>query len=191
MKSWIPFTINELKEIFQECPARWWLAGGYALDCYLGKTTREHEDMDIIVLRDDQLVIQEYLHNFDLFIAHKTLRKWYKGDIVDSPIQDIWVREKSTNSFKLQIMMVDNDEEKILFKHKSSITFSLLDFGFSKCDMQIIKPEIQLLYKFWNKEYREKDILDLIFVLPKLARVEIDWLCTHLQMRDNCEDSLG
>ena len=34
-------------------PVRWATAGGWALDLFLGRVTRDHEDLEIVVLNDD------------------------------------------------------------------------------------------------------------------------------------------
>jgi Aminoglycoside-2''-adenylyltransferase len=31
----------------------WWIAGGWAIDLFLGRQTREHEDLDVLILRRD------------------------------------------------------------------------------------------------------------------------------------------
>jgi hypothetical protein len=42
-----------------QCP--WYICGGWALDLYLNRVTREHKDIDIAVARSDQWVVREYL----------------------------------------------------------------------------------------------------------------------------------
>ena len=34
-------------------PAPWFVAGGWAIDCFLARITREHRDVDILVFRRD------------------------------------------------------------------------------------------------------------------------------------------
>lgn len=38
-------------------PIRWATAGGWALDLFLGRVTRDHEDLEIVVLNDDVPIV--------------------------------------------------------------------------------------------------------------------------------------
>lgn len=39
----------------------WFVAGGWAIDLFLDRVTREHSDIEIAVLREDQLALQRHL----------------------------------------------------------------------------------------------------------------------------------
>ena len=39
----------------------WFIAGGWAIDLFLGKETREHKDIEIAIFRKDQLNLKTYL----------------------------------------------------------------------------------------------------------------------------------
>jgi hypothetical protein len=42
----------------------WWaIAGGWAIDLWLGVETREHHDIEIVVQRDDQSVLHQLLQD--------------------------------------------------------------------------------------------------------------------------------
>lgn len=48
---------SELKEF----PCPWYISGGWALDLFLGRVTRVHHDVDVVVSRIDQLALQEHM----------------------------------------------------------------------------------------------------------------------------------
>lgn len=56
-------------------PGPWWVAGGWAIDLWLGEVSREHEDIEVSVLRADQQAL--YAHCGD----------WRRF----TPREDIWV----------------------------------------------------------------------------------------------------
>jgi hypothetical protein len=39
----------------------WAIAGGWAIDLFIGSITREHDDIEIVIFREDQYSIQSYL----------------------------------------------------------------------------------------------------------------------------------
>ncbi|QTH43230.1 hypothetical protein J4772_01800 [Cohnella sp. LGH] len=59
--NWTPLTVSEIGAIFSEIPITWCIAGGWALDLYLGRQSRKHADIDIIVLREQQAIAFQHL----------------------------------------------------------------------------------------------------------------------------------
>jgi hypothetical protein len=47
----------EVAQIFSRSQARWWIAGGYAIELAVGRPVREHTDIDVLLLRPDQLAV--------------------------------------------------------------------------------------------------------------------------------------
>jgi len=41
--------ISEIADLLSRSDRPFWLAGGYALDLFLGRRTRAHEDLDFIM----------------------------------------------------------------------------------------------------------------------------------------------
>lgn len=47
-------------------PRRWALCGGWAVDAWLGRTTREHLDVDVLVVHEDQRSVVDHLRGWHL-----------------------------------------------------------------------------------------------------------------------------
>lgn len=58
-KNWEPLSIPEIQNNFKSFTAPWIIAGGWAIDLFLKKQTRQHSDVDILVDRKDQLALQQ------------------------------------------------------------------------------------------------------------------------------------
>ena len=54
--------IQSISKILKDLNIDWYIAGGWAIDLYLGKKTREHLDIEIAITRTDQLVLKKYLN---------------------------------------------------------------------------------------------------------------------------------
>jgi Aminoglycoside-2''-adenylyltransferase len=50
---WRPWRPREVAAFFAMLPIPWWIAGGWAIDLFLGRQTRRHEDIDVLILRQD------------------------------------------------------------------------------------------------------------------------------------------
>lgn len=53
--------LKQLEEHLRDMNVSWHLCGGFAIDLFLGKETREHKDLDITVSFDDMEVCIDYL----------------------------------------------------------------------------------------------------------------------------------
>ncbi|CAI7977465.1 hypothetical protein FRAHR75_350031 [Frankia sp. Hr75.2] len=66
---WEPASLAEVASIFAAFPAPWWIAGGYAIELAVGNQFREHSDIDVAVLRRDQLAVQRVLVGWEWWAA--------------------------------------------------------------------------------------------------------------------------
>jgi hypothetical protein len=55
--SWDPARPPEAAAIFSKMPCPWWIAGGYAIELAIGWPLRDHDDIDVMVLRQDQFYV--------------------------------------------------------------------------------------------------------------------------------------
>jgi hypothetical protein len=47
--------------------APWWIAGGWALDLWIGSESRPHRDLDVAILRGDQKKLHENFDGWELY----------------------------------------------------------------------------------------------------------------------------
>ncbi|GAA0847513.1 hypothetical protein GCM10008915_55420 [Bifidobacterium pullorum subsp. gallinarum] len=180
---WVPISVPEAVKIFAAIPARWHIAGGWALDLYVGEQTREHSDIDIFILREEQTVIYtELTQEWTLYKANQgILSLWEKGEYLHA-VGDVWVSKNHEAPFSFQMMLVEAEQDNWIYGREPSIRRPLPDI-FLKTDHGIpyLRPEIQLLYKGGSKKIREKDERDLIRVLPLLDPQAKEWLIYALR----------
>ena len=58
--------VFEVAAAFHSFKAPWWIAGGWAIDLHLGRVSRAHHDIDVLVLRRDQMLLHPALAGFEL-----------------------------------------------------------------------------------------------------------------------------
>jgi hypothetical protein len=75
---WEPLSPREGAELFAKCATGSWVAGGWAIDLLVGRETRSHGDLDILVLRPEQHLVRTHLQAWDVHAADPpgTLRPW-------------------------------------------------------------------------------------------------------------------
>jgi len=182
--NWDPLSVAALAAIFRDIPVQWWIAGGWALDLFLGRTTRAHEDIDLLILRRDQLIVQEHLLAWQLFKTQQPipphLAPWPEGEFLELPICDIWVRRDADSGWAFEIMLMEAEDDRWVYRRFQSVGGRIAGMGLkTETGIPYLAPEIQLLYK--SGSCQEKDFEDLLRVLPSLPPERTQWLLDCLR----------
>lgn len=171
--NWNPYTVEKIGKIFKGL--EWILAGGFALELFVGKNYRKHADIDILIRREDQKLLTNYIDATRIFVAEDgELSPFKESEFYCFPIQDIWILKKDLSAWCLQIMLYDVEEGFWVYKRNKDIKLPQSLLFWEKNDIKIIKPEIQLLYKSFSM--RLKDKKDFTKVEPKLETNARKWL---------------
>lgn len=93
--------------------APWWIAGGHAIDLFVGRKLRDHEDLDVGVPRRDQLAVRAHLRGWDLRSSRYPSdpfdrRPWKHGKWVDGRDRNVWCRPKPESPWKMEIMLLES-----------------------------------------------------------------------------------
>jgi len=182
--NWKPLTVEETVDLMSGLCVPWWIAGGWAIDLFLGCQTRTHGDTDVLIRRDDQLEVQRHLADWDL---HKTqqpgLKPWPAGEFLKRPVNDIWCRRTPESPWALQLMLLDTDGDQWVFRRDPSIRGPLERLGrYTSTGVPYMSPEIQLLYKA-KPQTLAKDQSDFDLAVPHMAREAHVWLLRQLEKR--------
>ncbi len=184
---WHPWHPQEVASFFAALAVPWWIAGGWALDLFLGGPTRAHEDIDVQFIRQDAQAIRALFQEWDVQEAGHTtgrpgehgLRPWQCDTPLSPGIHDIWCRPAPTAAWAIQLMVADTAADQWVFRRDPRISRPLATIGCYTTDgLPYIAPEIQLLYK--AKSPRPKDETDFAQVLPSLDGERSQWLTQAL-----------
>ena len=178
---WQPLSVQELTQLFANAPFMWGLAGGYAVEHFVGKRVRDHGDIDVIVYRDQQLDVQRWLSDWHLYAADPpgSLRPWAESEYLPYGIHDIW-GHASAQPWQLQIMLTESEGDRWFSRRSKLIGGQRGDLIVSYRRVPCIRIEVQLLYKAKNS--RSKDELDFEACLPLMSAEAKRWLETGLEV---------
>lgn len=180
-RPWNPLTPEEVMGLFVGASFQWWIAGGYAIELAVGYPFREHEDIDILVLRRDLSEVRAFLGHWDCWVADPpgTLRPWQVGEHLPITAHDIWCRKSHDDDWRFQLMADESSGERWQSRRDSRISLPINQVGIqTSSGIPYLLPEIQLFYK--AKSSRSKDLLDLRTALPKLSSPARTWLTLSL-----------
>lgn len=176
-KPWLPFTPSEVKVLLEGAPFRWWIAGGYAIEHFVGRSVRTHGDIDVLLLRKDGALARNWLADWDCWAADPpgSLRPWSVGEALPLSVSDVWCRRSSGNPWRFQLMLDDGDDGYWRSRRDPRVSKPISELGWNDVDgISFLAPEVQLFYKV--KAPRPKDTADLVATLPLLDHGQKNWL---------------
>jgi Aminoglycoside-2''-adenylyltransferase len=174
-------TPHEAFVSLSELPAPWWIAGGWALDLFLGKVTRAHKDLDIGIFRSDTADVVAALSGWEFFEAKDgVLSALAAGDAPRAEVNSLWGKRAHAAQWEFELMLDESDAESWVFRRDARITQPLSSaIRRNPEGIAYLAPEIQLLYK--ARATRPQDQADFDHVVPHLARDSRIWLRESLR----------
>jgi hypothetical protein len=156
--------------------APWWVAGGWALDLFVGRQSRAHKDLDIGILRRDALEVLSALSSWEFFQAKDgLLTRLREGDAPGADVNSLWCRPANETDWTFELMLDDSEEDRWVFRRDPSIQRPLpLAIRRDPRGIPFLAPEIQLLYK--ARTVRAEDQADFDLVGPLLDSDARKWL---------------
>ena len=112
-KAWQPLLPHEIAAVLEKAPFPWWIAGGHAIEAFVGHTVRPHGDIDILMLRTDRVAARAQLKDWDCWAADPpgTLRPWREDETLPATVDHIWCRGHADDAWRFQPMFDDGDGE--------------------------------------------------------------------------------
>lgn len=174
---WRPLRLQQIKGFFDGADFPWWIAGGYAIEHFVGRSLREHGDIDVLLLRKDSALVRQWLGNWDCWMVQPrgVLRRWCMKEELPESVSDIWCREHPSGPWQVQLMLDEGNDRDWRSRRCPVVTLPLADLGYAtQGGLRFLTPEVQLFYK--AKAPREKDEIDLLAALPLLDQRQKRWL---------------
>lgn len=172
--AWQPMTVPEAQATFSKLGVPWWVAGGWALDLYLGRQTRVHHDIDVAVLRGDESALGLLRPDFEIFVAHEGELTPWSGEPLPEERHQFWMARRE--AWRCEVLLEQHDGLAWGFRRDTSITLPLNEFGaVTTTGIPIVAPKVALLYKANGHEI-ERNALDFRTVLPALDLIDRLWL---------------
>src|ERR1700733_6380598 len=154
----------------------WWVAGGWALDLFVGTQTREHEDLDVGVLRRDSMQLLDALSSWEFFEAKDgVLSRLHVGAAPNADVNSLWCRPNGADLWTIEVLLDASDLDYWIFRRNTEIRRPLIEVIRRNSDgVPYLAPEVQLLYK--ARSMRPKDKADFERVAPRLESAARTWL---------------
>jgi hypothetical protein len=175
--NWQPMSVDEAARILRGAPFRWWIAGGHAIDHALGRPLRNDTELNVLILRRDQMEARDFLGAWDCHIADPpgTLRGWPPGESLRHGVFDVRVRRDPEDKWRLRLKLDPSEGERWRSRRDARITRPVTELGGPDATgTAFLAPEVLLYYraarpKSWDQQ-------DFEAVLPALTGNQRAWL---------------
>lgn len=127
---------------------RWGIAGGWAIDLFVGRQLRPHADIDVAILRDDQAALHDHLSGARIEkVVDRELVPWESGERLELPVHEIHVTW--ADGFHLEFLLneYDGESQEWLFRRDPRIRRSVDSVFSMGRGLPRLSPEVVLLYK--------------------------------------------
>lgn len=187
----VPEPVTRLAELMSSYPAPWSVCGGWAVDAWLGRISRDHGDVDLSAFDADHQQLVDHLAGWQL-IAHNS--------VVDDGSTGLWdgrrlpvpshIHARSpadagplpedgvchpAMGWWLDIQIDEGDGHVWVVRREPRITLRLRDaIRQSPWGVPATTPEALLFFKAALP--RRRDWRDFVALLPRLDAQQIAWL---------------
>lgn len=184
LESWRPWTPSEAATRLAGVGVPWCVVGGWAIDCWLGRTTRDHDDLEIAIIRADFAALRDHLAPFRFHaVGGGEVRALPRGagpEALPPPDKhQSWVLDEAADAWRMDVMLEPGDAETWVFRRDEGVTAPRGEMTGTRDGVPYLVPAAVLLYK--AKLLRPKDQADFETCLPALAPKDCAWLLAALQ----------
>ena len=184
VEAWsMAWTPDQAAAALKNVSAPWAVAGGWALDLWLGAQTREHEDLEIAVPATGLPEIQARLEDLGLQlfeIDDGQVIALGRGRSPGPRTHQTWAMDPAVQGWRMDIFREPGDAQTWIYRRTGELSAPRAwASGRNATGIPYLAPQIVLLFK--AKATREKDEADFAIVAPRLSPEARDWLAAGLR----------
>jgi hypothetical protein len=179
----LPPQVAAVVDVLRGVHFDWAIGGGWAIDLALGRVTRSHGDVDVVVFRDEQTALRRTLQGFDFeIVVDGVPGPWQRDEWLRLPVHEIRARTRDGKQ-AIEVLLNEREGSDWVYRRDPHVRRPLsCVFRACRDDVRVLAPEVVLLYK--SKAPRAVDEHDF-----RVARALLDddarrWLIAALRRLD-------
>ena len=187
----VPEPVTRLAGVMATYPRPWALCGGWAIDAWLGRTSREHGDVDLSVFTDDCRQLFDHLAGWQM-IAHTSVvddastALWdgrqltvpshihARSPLDAGPLPEDGICEPASGWW-LDIQIDASEHGQCVVRRDPLVALPLAD-AIRVSPWRIPAATLEVLLFFKAAQPRRRDWRDFVACLPHLDSAQVAWL---------------
>src|SRR5689334_10611159 len=176
---WQPYSPQELADRLAGLPVTWAVAGGWAVDLFLGRVTRDHHDIELVLPASDFGQLTPLFPGWEFHVPQSG--KLTPADPVSLAAEfQTWALDPAIGSWRFDVFREPHDGDTWICRRDERIRRPYREiFTISADGIPYLRPEICLLFK--AKAARDKDQADFQAAVPRMSMAQRTWLRTALE----------
>jgi len=168
--------VERVARVMRGFPRPWFIAGGWAIDVFLGRVTRDHGDVDVALLRRDQMDLRAHFAGWDLAKVVTGRREpWRAGERLELPVHEVHAHREFGAPADVEFLLSESSGGLWVFRRNPRVTRPLSSAGMrSGSGIPFLAPEVVLLFK--AKDLGPKDAADFDAAIVRLEAEPRAWL---------------
>ncbi|MEZ0226602.1 MAG: nucleotidyltransferase domain-containing protein [Alphaproteobacteria bacterium] len=160
--------VEKTKTLLQGLKCPYWIAGGWAIDMFLDRQTRPHQDIEVAIARTDQkhLLPLPGVSGIEYVEDHE--KKPWRGQPLQLPVHEMYIQFYGGGA--VEVLLNEFDDSDWIYRRNDSIRLPREKFT----GIPYLPPAVVLLYK--SKNPRPQDEQDFVAVAGRLGADEEKWL---------------
>jgi Aminoglycoside-2''-adenylyltransferase len=181
LDAWRAWTPAEAAQELAAVAIPWCVVGGWAADLFVGEQTRDHEDLEIAILREHFPQVRQALNALVFHVVGDgEVRRLQDEAEPSRDKHQNWGLDVAAEAWRVDVMLEPGDRETWVFRKDESIRAPRAFMVMRTTDgIPFLGPHGVLLYK--AKSARTKDEADLSVCLPRMEENQRAWLATALE----------
>jgi hypothetical protein len=180
----VPDAVAPIIDVMSSYSGHWALCGGWAVDAWLGRLSREHGDVDVSVLVEDQGVLFRHLVGWKLMAGEPEHTSWDGTTTLGTPghihagidtggaLPDVFIPQ---TGFPLDIQLDDRTGADWVLSRDPFVSMAFAEaVRPSPWGVPAAAPEVLLFFK--ARDLRRRDHADFHALLPLLSNERRAWL---------------
>jgi hypothetical protein len=173
----LPPPVRAVADTLRDLRAPWAVADGWAIDLQVGRVTRPHADVDVVVFRDAQAALHEALPGWELrAVVGGALVPWERGAWLARPVHEVHAEPPGgAPGPALEFLLNEREGADWVYRRDPAVRLPLARaVRETAAGVRALAPEIVLLYK--SKAPRPADDEDFRVARPLLDARARAWL---------------
>jgi hypothetical protein len=158
---WRPLTVGAIEKELSGSDD-WVLCGGHSVALIVGKDTRAHGDIDVGVFRSQLSDCLHALGSERVFLCLQGVHCGWDGGSVPKEVHDIWITDQAGEYWVLQIMVFDDDADRVYYRRDRRISWSKKSHMIEVDGIRVLNPFITALFKVNKPALEDKEIHDIV-----------------------------
>jgi len=144
---WDPWRPADITQLLAEVTVPWYVAGGWSIDLFLGRQTREHGDLEIAVPASVFAAIRAALADYEFDVVGSG-RRWPLDSPAFRVMHQTWARERDTGVYRVDVFREPERDAAWVCRRDESISLPYEDLVRRTVDgIPYLAPEVALLFK--------------------------------------------